>query len=372
MSNISVALAGWSREWQYRHNWSNYGHDMRHIRIWVYDGILASTVAGPIDVFAVANAVWADQARAKAGAAPLFDWHVESPDGKPVRTAAGYPMAVDGPIGARAASDAVIVVGPFVGRGPAQFAERFDGLLPALQSMLVALRRRHERGTLVASVCGGSFLLAEAGLLDGRAATTHWGLAETFRKRYPRVKLRADEVITEDDNILCSGAVTSYLNLALRLVEKFAGTSLAATTGKMLLIDTNRISQASYRTLTVQDRQPHADPLVARAQLWMEKHLHERFQLADLASHLAASVRTVSRRFRQAIGETPLGHLQSLRVERAKLLLETTGLTVDAIAERIGYDDLSTLRRLFKRKTGLSPREYQRRFTRAKRAERGL
>lgn len=341
---------------------------MRHIRVWAYDGILASSAVGPVDVFTVANAVWAHQNLDAGETEPLFEWRVESPHGKPVRTASGQIMDVDGPINARTAADAVIVLGPFVGGGTTRFLGKLEALQPILQPLLRALRRQYERGALLASACAGSFVLAESGLLDGRMATTHWGLAEAFRQRYPQVDLHANEVITEQNRLLCSGAVTSYFNLALRLVEKFAGASLAASTAKLLLIDTNRISQASYKTLTVQNQQPHSDQLVARAQRWMEKHLHESFRLADLASYLAVSERTVNRRFKLATDETPLGYLQSLRIDIAKRLLETTRLNVGVISERVGYGDLSTFRRLFKREAGLSPREYQQRFSRRKRA----
>ena len=109
------------------------------------------------------------------------------------------------------------------------------------------MRRQHERGALLASYCTGSFILAEAGLLDGGVATTHWAKAKVFAKRYPEVDLRVSEILTEQNHILCSGAVTTSLNLALRLVEKFAGRDVAAATGKMMLIDTNRVSQSSFR-----------------------------------------------------------------------------------------------------------------------------
>jgi transcriptional regulator GlxA family with amidase domain len=130
----------------------------------------------------------------------------------------------------------------------------------------------------------------------------------------------------------------------------------------MMLIDTNRVSQASYATM--QDEQQHDDELVTRAQRWMEKTLQRGFNLGELARHLAVSERTLNRRFKQAIGEPPLHYLQSLRVDVAKRLLETERLNVGAVSERVGYGDLSTFRRLFKRETGLSPREYQRRFSR--------
>lgn len=328
---------------------------------------MASSVTGPIDVFMVANAIWASQSPNVKKTGPLFKWQIESPDGQPVRTASGQLMEVDGGISARSAADAVIVLGPFVGRGAAGFLERFDALQTELKPLLIALRRQYERGTLVSSVCAGAFALAESGLLDGRQATTHWALADAFRQRYPQVDLRANEVITEQKQLLCSGAVTSYLNLSLRLVERFAGGSLSSTCAKLLLIDVNRISQASYRELIAQDLQAHSDRLVERAQHWMEKHLHEGFCLANLANYLAVSERTVIRRFKTAIGETPLAYLQAMRIDVAKRLLETSNLNIESISERVGYGDLSTFRRLFKRETGVAPREYQQRFSCRKR-----
>jgi transcriptional regulator GlxA family with amidase domain len=333
----------------------------RHIRIWVYDGILASGVAGSIDVFTAANAVWADKNGPGnghgRGSSPLFEWRIESLNGKSVHTASGQTVAVDGPINARTAADAVVVTGPFIAN-----IERFFERPDLLQPLFSALRRQHARGALLASYCTGSFILAEAGLLDGGVATTHWAKAKVFARRYPEVDLRVSEILTEQNRILCSGAVTTSLNLALRLVEKFAGADIAAATARMMLIDTNRVSQSSYATLPEEPQ--HADALVARAQRWMAKSLDKGFSLSELARHLAVSERTLNRRFKQVTGEAPLHYLQSLRVDVAKRLLETKGLKVDAVSERVGYGDLSTFRRLFKRETGLSPREYQRRFSR--------
>jgi transcriptional regulator GlxA family with amidase domain len=215
---------------------------------------------------------------------------------------------------------------------------------------------------LVASYCTGNFLLAEAGLLDGLIATTHWAKAKLFKNRYPLVNLRPDEIITEQNGIICGGAVTTYLNLALRVVEKLADPSLASATAKMLLIDTNRPSQSAYATFAPLDENEHPDKLVNRAQKWMERHVDRRFSLAELASHLAVSERTLVRRFKLVTGQPPLRYLQSLRIEVAKVLLETRTVRVDAVCERVGYCDLPTFRQLFKRETGLSPREYRRRF----------
>src|SRR5438552_13531213 len=296
---------------------------VRHIRIWVYDGILASGVAGSIDVFTAANAVLAERAGQRngqesgqtngqgnhhgRGMSPLFEWRIESLDGRPVQTASGQTVTVDGPISARTTADAVIVTGPFIAN-----IERFFERPDVLKPLFSALRRQHERGALLASYCTGSFILAEAGLLDGGVATTHWAKAKVFARRYPEVDLRVSEILTEQNGILCSGAVTTALNLALRIVEKFAGPDIAAATGKMMLIDTNRVSQSSY---AIAESPQHSDELVARAQRHMEKSLRQGFNLGDLARHLAVSERTLNRRFKRAVGAAPLHYLQSLRVD---------------------------------------------------------
>jgi transcriptional regulator GlxA family with amidase domain len=343
--------------------WAGSDKTVKRIRIWVYDGILASGVAGSIDVFTAANLVFADTNAGRSAKAsvktPLLQWRIESLDGKSVQTASGQIVQVNGPINPRGIADAVIVTGPFVA-DIERFLERGD-VIGQLKS---ALRRQYERGALLASYCTGSFILAEAGLLDGGVATTHWAKARLFAKRYPEVDLRVSEILTEQNGIICSGAVTTSLNLALRIVEKFAGADVANATAKMMLIDTNRVSQSSYASLPEAPR--HSDELVARAQRYMEKSLRQGFNLGELARHLSVSERTLNRRFKLAIGEAPLHYLQSLRVDVAKRLLESPGLKVDAVGRRVGYGDLSTFRRLFKRETGLSPRDYQRRFVRAR------
>jgi transcriptional regulator GlxA family with amidase domain len=330
---------------------------MTMIRIWVYDRILASGVSGPVDVFTAANHFAAKNAPSQGREFQPIAWGVESLDGQPVRAASGRAIAVDGRIDARKRADAIVVTAPFVAA-----MDRFIARHDQLHALSSALRRQHKAGAVVATYCTGSYLLAEAGLLDGRIATTHWSKAADFARRYPRVELRANEVLTEQDGILCSGAVTSFLNLALRLVEMFAGERLAVTTAKALLIDTNRISQASYATLL--DEHGHTDRLVARAQHRMEATLQQGFRLSELAAHLAVSERTLNRRFKRATGDTPLEYLQNLRVEVAKRVLESGRVSLEAVTQRVGYGDPSTFRVLFKRKTGLSPGEYQRRFAR--------
>jgi transcriptional regulator GlxA family with amidase domain len=335
---------------------------MTLIRIWVYDGILASGVSGPVDIFTAANHFGAKEADGRSQVRRMFTWRIESLDGQPVRTASGQITAVDGKIDASKRSDAILVTAPFIANMDSFIARR-----DLLQALSVALQRQHAAGAIVASYCTGAYLLAEAGLLDNRIATTHWARTADFARRYPRTELRAHEILTEQDRVLCSGAVTSFLNLAVRLVEIFAGRQLATATAKAMLIDIGRISQASYATLL--GEHGHTDRLVAQAQQRMEATLAREFRLSELADHLAVSERTLHRRFREAVGDGPLGYLQTLRVEVAKRLLETGQVSFEAVSEQVGYRDVGTFRELFKRKTGLSPREYQRRFAAAYRSD---
>lgn len=320
------------------------------VRLWVYDDILASGVSGPIDVFAAAN-------RLDTSKTGRFRWSIESLDGKPVRSASGQSIAVDRAIDGRTRSQAILLTAPFVLDMDAFLAHADD-----IAALTTALKRQHRAGALLASYCTGNYLLAEAGLLEGRETTTHWSKATDFAARYPRTKLRADRILTEQDGILCGGTVTSYLTLAIRLVAKLASPELAELTARTMLIDTGRVSQTPYARL-VKER-GHGDALVATAQRYMEDHLDDGLRLGDLAIHLAISERTLTRRFKQAMNMAPLEYLQTLRIEMAKTLLEEGRLTVDAICQRVGYVDISAFRVLFKRMAGCSPREYQQGFSR--------
>ena len=329
---------------------------MRKFVIWALDGGLATGITGPVDVLTVANAIAAR--RRKMPGEPAFEWQLQSVGGKPIRTAAGVTIQPHGELDPDVEADVVFLPGLFIeSTGPELWLE-----LKRHQWLLPALRAQHARGTAIAANCTATLLLAQAGLLDGRVATTSWWLAKTFQQRYPSVDLRVDEAVTHDRGIYCSGASTAGLQLALRLVEKFAGEGVALSTAKTLLVDGSRGSQAPYRTLAAKGAATHADALVLRAQRWIERRVGEPFQLAALAHDLAVSERTVIRRFKAALGDTPGRHAQMMKIQSAKGLLETTALTWDAVCERVGYGDASSFRRLFKREVGVSPGQYHERF----------
>ncbi len=219
----------------------------------------------------------------------------------------------------------------------------------------------YEQGAHVASICTGAFLLAETGLLNGKSATFHWGFTEIFRKRYPRVKVEHDRMFIDHGRLYCSAGVSAGMDLALYLVEKFCGRPAAVESAKTMVLDMGRTIQTPYECLLVPG--DHGDPLVMKAQRWMEQHQAEAIDYEGLARKFRMSRRSLERRFKKATGATPLGYLQQLRVESAKRMLEEGTLTFNKIAYRVGYEDISFFRKIFVRLTGLRPKEYQQRFT---------
>lgn len=311
----------------------------------------ATGISATLDLLMSANLL----ARQFLGAErDLFSCRVVSADGRPVIASNGYPVAVDGP--PALAEDAELLILP--GFTPLE-PRSLTATLAATRDLGQWLVERHDAGAVVASSCSGSFLLAEAGLLAGRPATTTWWLARTFEKRYPTVELRLDELVVDSGSVICAGTAMSQLDLTLYLIERLAGRQLARLCAKFLLLDSRRASQAPYM---IQSPQASRDPLIARAESWIARQLPAEIPIEELARRLAVSPRTLIRRFQRATGLSPQAFVQKLRVERARTLLETTDLRLTQILERVGYQDESAFRRLFKRHTTLSPGEYGRRF----------
>ena len=221
--------------------------------------------------------------------------------------------------------------------------------------------RHYEKGAHVASICTGVFLLAETGLLDGKSATLHWGFADIFRKRYPRVKLKQDQMYIDHGRLYCSAGVSAGLDLSLYLVEKFCGRKAAVASAKTMVLDMGRERQTPYEYLLAP--RDHGDPIIDKAQKWIEQNQTDPIDYERLARKFRISRRSLERRFRQAVGVTPLGYLQKLRVEHAKRLLEEGTQTFNEITYQVGYEDISFFRKIFIRLTGLRPKEYQQRFT---------
>jgi transcriptional regulator GlxA family with amidase domain len=230
--------------------------------------------------------------------------------------------------------------------------------LEANRAAVPFLRRAFSRGADVASVCTGAFLLGEAGLLDGRSATTHWAFQPLFAARFPRVRLQPQAVIVDSGRVLTSGGATSFLNLALVLIERIYGIELARASSKMFLVDVNKSPQGAYAMFSTQ--KTHDDQSILRAQSLIEERLTP--SVGELARATAMTTRTFVRRFRQATGNSPREYIQRVRVEAARRELESSTRSVSAIAERVGYGDVVAFRRLFIRVTGLTPADYRARY----------
>ena len=310
----------------------------------------ASTAIGPIEVFHSAGSLW--HALKGEAAKPRFRVTIASLDGEPVTSP--YPMQFAPQVSIRSVKKADLIVVPSSGLDlDSQFA-RHAALLPWL-------RKKAAQGTHIAGTCTGSAYLAEAGLLDGHEATTHWATADEFRRRYPKVDWRPEKLITEDRRMLCSGGVYSSMDLSLYLVEKFCGHEVALQCAKALLINMPRASQSGYAVLPL--TRPHDDDKVRAAEAHMERNYARDISIERLARSLGMSPRNFIRRFKSATGRLPGNYLQAMRVAVAKEMLEDGARSVQAVSAAVGYDDAAFFRTLFKRCTGMTPGEYRENFT---------
>ena len=219
------------------------------------------------------------------------------------------------------------------------------------------LARWHAAGARIASSCTGAFLVAEAGLLDGRTATTHWLFAGELQRRYPAVQVTADQMIVDNGDVITSGGATAFLNLVLYLVQRFAGHDRANLAARVLLVDGYRPSQLPY--VAFGRERAHDDVIVHQVQQHIDSHLGEPLRIAELAASFGLSERTLSRRFAAATGHGPQAYLQQARIQYAKRLLETAGDPIDQVRRQAGYGDAAAFRRVFKQVTGLSPSGYR-------------
>jgi transcriptional regulator GlxA family with amidase domain len=218
------------------------------------------------------------------------------------------------------------------------------------------LTRAHATGAMLAASCASTFLLAEAGLLDGRRATTTWWLAPLFRQRYPAVELLTEQMVVADWPIATGGAAMAQMDLMLAVVGRFAGPGLARACANYLLLDERR-SQAPFMAITYLAGQ---DPRIAKAEKWVRDNIARDFAIEELAEAVALAPRTFARRVSATCGVSPIQFVRRIRLETARFLLETTRLTVDEIARQVGYAEPSTLRRLIRRDTKHPPGHFRR------------
>jgi transcriptional regulator GlxA family with amidase domain len=225
------------------------------------------------------------------------------------------------------------------------------------------LKRMYDQGALIASVCSGSLVLAESGLLDGLDAAGHWCYLPMFREHYPQVRMRADLVLCcagEDERILTAGAVTAWQDLALYLVRRFAGHEEAIRTAKVFLFSERSDGQLPY--VVTSPRLQTRDAVIRDSQIWIAENYAVTNPVGRMAARAGMRPRSFARRFRAATGLPPIDYVHAIRIEEAKQLLETGALGVEDVGHAIGYEDAASFGRLFKRRAGITPAAYRRKF----------
>lgn len=222
------------------------------------------------------------------------------------------------------------------------------------------LRERHGEGSVLASICAGAFLLGETGLLAGRTVTTHWTLAEAFGNRFSDTTLDTDRLIIDSGDIISAGGLMAWTDLGLKLVDRFLGPVVMASTARMLLVDPPGREQRYYSGFV--PRLNHGDAAILKAQHFLQANEGKEARLSALADEAGLEQRTFLRRFQKATGLTATDYAQRLRVARAQELLQFGQFPVERVAWEVGYSDPGAFRKIFLRIVGLSPSEYRQRF----------
>lgn len=318
------------------------------VTIVVFDYALAASFIGINDLLYYAgNSYQRHSGQHKPG----FHVRLASWDGKPVKVMNGLAITPHCSLQEIEHSDVYLV--PTI-------TGDIETTLEKNANVIQVLRDAASRGSLIGGNSAGSFFLAEAGLLDGKKATTLWRQVDLFRSRYPLVDLRPDQFLTHDGNILCDAGGSSWFDLGLYLIELFCDHQTAMDTAKYFMVDLERSAQLSFSPLV--GKKHHGDLIVLNIQNWMEARFREPLTMAQAGAQFGLSSRSLLRRFKLTTGGTPLNYLQEVRLDAAGRLLIQSKKTVEEITTLVGYTDISSFTRLFKRRTGFPPSHYRTRF----------
>jgi transcriptional regulator GlxA family with amidase domain len=315
--------------------------ERRRVVLVAFPDVQALDVTGPSEVFSLAARL--------SGA--RYSLELVASEGGPLACSSGVRLVAERALAqTRGRFDTLVVAG---GQGVSE-AERDEELIGWL-------RRAAGRSRRVASVCTGAFLLARAGLLEGRRATTHWAACGTLQRRYPTVRVETEPIFVRDGNVYTSAGVTAGIDLALALVEEDLGSRAALEIARALVLFVRRPGgQRQFSTSLA--GQTAERPSLRELQEWITDHLHEDLSVPALAERAFMSERNFARVFRREVGISPASYVESLRVERAKLLLQSAPLSVQEVGRRCGFGTVETMRRSFARAVGASPADYRSRF----------
>jgi transcriptional regulator GlxA family with amidase domain len=316
----------------------------------------ASVLYGLYDVLLSVGAVYLDMVAGAPGK-ELLDVRIVSADGSPFRCIGNIPVEPHAAIDKLVEPDAVIVCD--------MYTSIYDVPRGRYPSEAGWLRQKHSDGALITSVCSGSLLLAEAGLLNGHEATAHWAYRDMFQRHYPKVSFRSESVLclaAEGDHIVTAGGVSAWHDLAVYLIARFCGYRHAIETAKVFLISGHSEGQSPYSVMT--RPMESTDGPISDCQDWIADNYATTKPIEQMVERSGLNTRTFSRRFRAATGLSPIEFVQAIRVEEAKQMLETDALSIEEVGASVGYEDPASFRRVFKRNVGQSPAAYRKKFQR--------
>jgi transcriptional regulator GlxA family with amidase domain len=222
------------------------------------------------------------------------------------------------------------------------------------------IEKQYKQGAEIAAICTGAFMLASTGLLDGKSCSTHWTAADNFRSMFPKVNLKTDKLITDENGIYTNGGAFSFLNLMIYLVEKYYNRQTAIFCSKVFQIEMDRKSQSPFTIFTGQKL--HGDEMVVKAQSYIESNLDQKISIEELSSKFSAGRRNFDRRFIKATGNTPVEYSQRVKIESAKKAFEASRKTINEVMYEVGYSDVKAFREVFRKITGMSPLEYKEKY----------
>ncbi len=321
---------------------------IRRVVLVAYPDAQVLDITGPLEVFANANRRLdaLDERRA-----PRYSIEIVAREAGPLRTTSGIELVADRTLrDVRGPIDSLLVAGG-------------EGTRAALRDRVLVdfIRRSAPRARRVASICSGTFLLAEAGLLDGRRATTHWASCAALAQRYPKILVETDPIFVRDGKMWSSAGVCAGMDLALALVEQDHGRELALTVAQWMVLFLKRPGGQSQFSVGLA-AQATEHERIRELQAWAQAHLGSDLGIAKLAKRLAMSPRNFARVFSKEVGETPARWVERARVEAARRMLEESDDGVDAVASRCGFGTAETLRRAFLRQLRVAPSAYRARF----------
>jgi transcriptional regulator GlxA family with amidase domain len=310
----------------------------------LYPSALATSITLPMEILQAGSQMASASHRGKN----QLKFLIAGTDTKQVTLSSGIRLKPD--IAFSELDNLDLLILPAIWRNPLPTVNTTGSLLTMLEPIA-------RSGTRICSVGTASCLLAEAGLLTGKPATTHWNFFDQFARRYPDVDLKRRHLITQSDNIYCVGSVNSIADLMIHILEEWFGSRIARAVEKQFSPEIRQsFNAAAYQN---EADSSHPDESVLEGQQWLQEHLLESVSMTELARHLGVSPRTLGRRFKSATGLSPQAYLQGLRVSTAKELLRTSNLNISEIAWQVGLQDASYFSQLFRQHNGMSPLNYR-------------